>query len=101
MLHQVEAGLSGVVAQGAVVDARLRAVRAVLLLQVLWDGTGERAQMLHGVWRHDSHSYASFPSFQQCFQELYKNIWGYFDETSDAELSSNGYQSLLFNSQSI
>lgn len=35
MLHQVEAGLSGVVAQCAVVDTRLRAVRTVQLLQVL------------------------------------------------------------------
>lgn len=36
VLHQVEPGLGGVVAQRAVVDARLRAERAVLLLQVLW-----------------------------------------------------------------
>lgn len=35
VLHQVEAGLGGVVAQRAVVDARVRSVRGVLLLQVL------------------------------------------------------------------
>lgn len=35
VLHQVEPGLGGVVAQRAVVDARLGAVAAVLLLQVL------------------------------------------------------------------
>lgn len=35
MLHQVEAGLGGVVAQRAAIDARVRTVRAVLLLQVL------------------------------------------------------------------
>lgn len=37
MLNHVEAGLGGIVAQSAVVDARLRVVRAVLLLQVLWN----------------------------------------------------------------
>lgn len=42
MLHQVEAGLGGVVAQRAVVDARLGAVGAVLLLQVLRVGREER-----------------------------------------------------------
>lgn len=35
MLHQVEAGLGGVVTQRAVIDARVWTVRAVLLLQVL------------------------------------------------------------------
>lgn len=35
MLHQVEAGLGGVVAQCAIVDTRLRTERAVLLLQML------------------------------------------------------------------
>lgn len=44
VLHQVEAGLGGVVAQRAVVDARLGAVGAVLLLQVLRGRTrGEEA----------------------------------------------------------
>lgn len=42
VLHQVEAGLGGVVAQRAVVDARLGAVGAVLLLQVLRVGREER-----------------------------------------------------------
>lgn len=37
VLHQVEAGLGGVVTQRAVVDAQLWAVGAVLLLQVLRD----------------------------------------------------------------
>lgn len=48
VLHQVEAGLGGVVAQRAVVDARLRAVGAVLLLQVLWI-TERRGGMSGGV----------------------------------------------------
>lgn len=46
VLHQVEPRLGGVVAQRAVVDARLAAVAAVLLLQVLWttkrEGTERR-----------------------------------------------------------
>ena len=46
VLHQVEAGLGGVVAQRAVVEARLRAVRAVLLLQVLRErGREESAEV--------------------------------------------------------
>lgn len=40
VLHQVEAGLGGVVAQRAVVDTQLQAVRTVLLLQVLWEQKG-------------------------------------------------------------
>jgi len=45
VLHQVEAGLGGVVAQRAVVDTRLQAVRAVLLLQVLWNTREEGADV--------------------------------------------------------
>lgn len=37
VLHQVEAGLGGVVAQRAVVDTWLRAIRTVQLLQMLWN----------------------------------------------------------------
>lgn len=53
MLHQVEAGLGGVVAQRAVVDARLGAVGAVLLLQVLRVGREERRLVRwrsEGLW---------------------------------------------------
>lgn len=51
VLHQVEAGFGGVVAQRAVVDARLRAVRTVQLLQVLFN----REQMSGGVFQVSGH----------------------------------------------
>lgn len=44
VLHQVEPRLGGVVAQRAVVDARLGPVAAVLLLQVLRGEEGERGK---------------------------------------------------------
>lgn len=49
VLHQVEPGLGGVVAQCAVVDARLGAVAAVLLLQVLRTTRGRR-RWLDAAW---------------------------------------------------
>lgn len=67
VLHQVEARLGGVVAQRAVVDTRLRAVRAVLLLQVLW-GTGEEGCR----WDMTLLIFIFAQSGEQCMHRLHK-----------------------------
>lgn len=57
VLHQVEPRLGGVVAQRAVVDARLGPVAAVLLLQVLRRGRGKRGEEEETVVRRRSQTH--------------------------------------------
>lgn len=71
MLHQVEAGLGGVVAQCAIVDTRLRTERAVLLLQMLRITKKEKRES--GNVRQCSCLRASYAQRKKLFSQIQKH----------------------------
>lgn len=92
VLHQVEAGLGGVVAQCAVVDTQLQVVRAVLLLQVLGNRREESADVrwrsfevivLTATFISSKHFHYSSVC-NNC-----KDIWVNFNAPSDAFLQNH------------
>lgn len=78
VLHQVEAGLGGVVAQRAIVDTRLRTERAVLLLQVLRIAKEESGNVRqcsrHHMVSEGSYTHRSISTFLQRYTAQFKYI---------------------------
>lgn len=73
VLHQVEAGLGGVVAQRAVVDTRFWAVCAILLVQVLWR-RAEASAAVRG-YSHFLGPSIHFKTLRVSFKHLIMVMW--------------------------